>query len=49
MTDNLTTIFTNAIDRVIGSLPTDPVDDALAHTLALTRLPVPPPSSTSST
>jgi mRNA interferase MazF len=35
MTDNLATIADAAIDRVIGSLPMNAVDTALAHTLGL--------------
>jgi len=35
MTDNLATIADTAIDRVIGSLPMDDADAALAHTLGL--------------
>lgn len=35
MTDNLATITLSAIQRVIGSLPTVDVDEALKHTLGL--------------
>jgi mRNA interferase MazF len=35
MTDNLATITTIAIDRVIGKLPTGKIDKALKYTLAL--------------
>lgn len=35
MTDNLATVFLNAIDRKIGRLPMERIDDALRHTLAL--------------
>jgi mRNA interferase MazF len=35
MTDNLATISDTAVDRVIGSLPTDAVDTVLVHTLGL--------------
>jgi mRNA interferase MazF len=35
MTDNLATIADAAIDRVIGALPMNAVDTALAHTLRL--------------
>lgn len=35
MTDNLATIVLTAIYRVIGSLPTLDVDEALKHTLSL--------------
>jgi mRNA interferase MazF len=35
MTDNLTTIIMPAIHRVIGSLPTAKIDEALRHTLSL--------------
>ena len=35
MTDNLVTIATSAIYRLIGSLPTENVDTALKHTLNL--------------
>jgi hypothetical protein len=35
MTDNLAAISDTAVDRVLGSLPTDTVDTALAHTLGL--------------
>lgn len=35
MTDNLVTVTTNAISRVIGSLPMADVDVALRHTLNL--------------
>ena len=35
MTDNLATVADDAIDRVIGSLPMDAVDTALAHTLGI--------------
>ncbi len=35
MTDNLATITTSAVYRVIGSLPTLAIDEALKHTLGL--------------
>jgi mRNA interferase MazF len=35
MTDNLATIVTSAVYRVIGSLPTSEIDEALKHTLGL--------------
>lgn len=35
VTDNLATITLSAVQRVIGSLPAPPVDDALRHTLGL--------------
>ncbi|KYC41162.1 transcriptional regulator [Scytonema hofmannii PCC 7110] len=35
MTDNLTTIVLSSVYRVIGSLPTSDVDEALKHTLGL--------------
>jgi mRNA interferase MazF len=35
MTDNLVTITLSAIYRVIGSLPTADIDEALKHTLGL--------------
>ncbi len=35
MTDNLATIALSAIYRVIGSLPTPDIDEALKHTLSL--------------
>lgn len=35
MTDNLATISLTAIDRVIGSLPTEEINEALKHTLSL--------------
>jgi mRNA interferase MazF len=35
MTDNLTTVVISAIYRVIGSLPTAEIDEALKHTLGL--------------
>jgi hypothetical protein len=35
MTDNLATIIEAAIERVIGSLPMQPIDVALRHTLGL--------------
>jgi mRNA interferase MazF len=35
MTDNLATIMLSAIYRVIGSLPTADIDEALKHTLGL--------------
>ena len=35
MTDNLATIATSAIYRLIGSIPTENVDTALKHTLNL--------------
>ncbi|AFZ37496.1 transcriptional modulator of MazE/toxin, MazF [Stanieria cyanosphaera PCC 7437] len=35
MTDNLATIVTSAVYRVIGSLPTSEIDEALKHTLNL--------------
>lgn len=35
MTDSLATVSERAIDRVIGKLPMDDVDDALRHTLNL--------------
>lgn len=35
MTDNLATILMSAIHRVIGSLPTTEIDEALKHTLGL--------------
>lgn len=35
MTDNLATIALSTIDRVIGSLPTAQIDEALKHTLGL--------------
>jgi mRNA interferase MazF len=35
MTDNLATITLSAIYRVIGSLPTAEIDEALKHTLGL--------------
>jgi len=35
MTDNLTTVFLEAIERKIGSIPMDKVDLALKHTLHL--------------
>ena len=35
MTDNLATISENAIDRVIGKLPMNDIDEALRHTLHL--------------
>jgi mRNA interferase MazF len=35
MTDNLATITMPAIHRVIGSLPTEKIDEALKHTLGL--------------
>ncbi len=35
MTDNLATVTTSAVTRIIGSLPMDDVDAALRHTLAL--------------
>lgn len=35
MTDNLATVAESEIDRVIGSLPMDNVDNALRHTLGL--------------
>ena len=35
MTDNLATIATSAIYRLIGSIPTENVDAALKHTLNL--------------
>jgi len=35
MTDNLATIALSAIYRVIGSLPTPDIDEALRHTLSL--------------
>jgi mRNA interferase MazF len=45
MTNNLATVADAAIDRVIGSLPMETVNTALAHTLGLkviTRTPEPP-------
>jgi mRNA interferase MazF len=35
MTDNLATIVISAVYRVIGSLPTAEIDEALKHTLGL--------------
>jgi mRNA interferase MazF len=35
MTDNLATIVISAVYRVIGSLPTAKIDEALKHTLGL--------------
>jgi mRNA interferase MazF len=35
MTDNLATILRSAVYRVIGSLPTKKIDEALKHTLGL--------------
>lgn len=35
MTDNLATVFLNAIDRKIGTLPVGPVNVALRYTLGL--------------
>jgi mRNA interferase MazF len=35
MTDNLATVLSAEIDRVIGRLPMLPIDSALRHTLAL--------------
>ena len=35
MTDNLATVLSSEIDRVIGSLPMDRVDPALRHSLGL--------------
>ena len=35
MTDNLATIVMSAVHRVIGSLPTAEIDEALKHTLGL--------------
>lgn len=35
MTDNLVTIVISAVYRVIGSLPTAKIDEALKHTLGL--------------
>lgn len=35
MTDNLATVTLSAVDRVIGSLPTANIDEALQHTLGL--------------
>jgi mRNA interferase MazF len=35
MTDNLATIVISAVYRVIGSLPTTKIDEALKHTLGL--------------
>lgn len=35
MTDNLATIVMSAVNRVIGSLPTAEIDEALKHTLGL--------------
>jgi mRNA interferase MazF len=35
MTDNLATIIVSAVHRVIGSLPTAEIDEALKHTLGL--------------
>lgn len=35
MTDNLATVFLQAIERKIGSLPMERIDQALRHTLAL--------------
>jgi mRNA interferase MazF len=35
MTDNLATVLSSEIDRVIGRLPMDRVDTALRHTLGL--------------
>jgi mRNA interferase MazF len=35
MTDNLATVFLQAVDRKIGTLPMDKIDSALRHTLGL--------------
>ena len=35
MTDNLATVFTQALERTIGTLPMDEIDSALKHTLGL--------------
>ncbi len=35
MTDNLATVFTQALERTIGALPMDKIDSALKHTLSL--------------
>jgi mRNA interferase MazF len=35
MTDNLATIVTSAVHRVIGTLPMRQIDEALRHTLSL--------------
>jgi mRNA interferase MazF len=35
MTDNLATIVTSAVYKLIGSLPTPEIDEALKHTLGL--------------
>ncbi len=35
VTDNLATISLSAIDRAIGSLPIEKIDEALRHTLGL--------------
>ena len=35
MTDNLATVAESAIDRVIGSIPMEKIDEALRHTLSL--------------
>lgn len=35
MTDNLATVFVQALERIIGTLPMDEVDTALKHTLSL--------------
>lgn len=35
MTDNLSTVIENTISRVIGSLPMQPIEVALRHTLKL--------------
>jgi mRNA interferase MazF len=35
MTDNLATVFLQAIDRRIGSIPMGGVDSALRHTLSI--------------
>lgn len=35
MTDNLATIIESAIEKTIGSVPMDAVDNALRHTLGL--------------
>ncbi len=37
MTDNLATILEIAIDRTIGTLPMDEIDNALRHTLGLEK------------
>lgn len=35
MTDNLATIILQAIYRKIGTLPMEPIDNALRHTLGI--------------